>query len=159
MATPKLQSGDRLVLATHNPGKVKEMRVLMDPYGVEAVSAGDLGIPAADETGTTFEENACIKARATADASGLPALSDDSGFCLAALGGSPGVFSARWAKNGEFSFAMDRVLQEMEGKTDHTAWFVCVLAIAWPNGPEFTFRGEVWGDMVSPAAWQTRLRV
>lgn len=150
MADYRLQRGDRMVLATHNLGKVVEMRELMDPYGVETVSAGDLGVPGAEETGVTFEENAAIKARATAAATGLPSLADDSGFCVKGLDGSPGVYSARWAKDGDFSFAMERVHQEMAGKTDMTAWFVCVLAIVWPNGPEFTFRGEVWGDMVWP---------
>lgn len=146
----KLKRGDRMVLATHNPGKVVEMRELMDPYGVETISAGNLGVEGAEETGTTFEENAIIKARATAEATGYPSLSDDSGFCLAALGGSPGIYSARWAKDGVFANAMDRVSREMTGKTDMEAWFVCVLAIVWPNGPEYTFRGEVWGDMVWP---------
>ncbi len=126
------------------------MRDLMDPYGIETVSAGDLGAPSADETGDTFEENALIKARSVAAATGLPSLSDDSGFCVQALGGAPGIYSARWAKDGDFGFAMNRVHEEMGDASDHTAWFVCVLAIAWPDGADATFRGEAWGDMVWP---------
>ena len=147
---PKLPRGSKIVLATHNSGKVVEMRDLMLPYGVETVSAADLGAPSAEETGTTFEENALIKARTVAAATNLPSLSDDSGFCVQALGGAPGIYSARWAKDGDFSHAMQKVHDEVSDATDRTSWFVCVLAIAWPNGPELTFRGEAWGDMVWP---------
>ena len=104
----------RVVIATHNPGKLREMRELLAPFGVEAVSAGELGLPEPDETGTTFAENAAIKARAAAEASGLPALADDSGLCVDALDGAPGLFSARWAGAAkDFAAAMARVEEEL----------------------------------------------
>jgi XTP/dITP diphosphohydrolase len=149
----KLPPG-RLVLATHNPGKVVEIAELLAPFGMEMVSAGDLGLPEPDETGLTFIANAELKALAAATASGLPALADDSGLCVDALGGAPGIYSARWAGEAkDFSVAMQRVHDEMAakraGKVD-TAHFICALCIAWPDGHKQTFEGRVDGRLVWP---------
>ncbi len=115
------------------------------------MAAGDLGLPAPDEDGDSFEANARIKAVAAATASGKPALADDSGFCVAALDAAPGIYSARWAgPDGDFGHAMARVAEKMGDAEDRTAWFVCALAIAWPDGACRAFRGEVWGDAVWP---------
>ncbi len=147
----KLVAGERLVVASHNAGKVREIEALLQPFEVSTVSAGVLGLPEPDETGDTFEANAQLKARAAAEASGLPALADDSGFCLAALGGKPGVQSARWAgPEKDFGAAMRRLNEELGDAPDRAAWFVCVLAVAWPDGAHQTFRGEVRGDAVWP---------
>ncbi|WP_280949090.1 non-canonical purine NTP pyrophosphatase, partial [Methylobacterium sp. CCH5-D2] len=116
----------KVVIATHNAGKLVEMRELLAPFGVEAVSAGELGLPEPDETGTMFAENAAIKAHAAAQASGLPAFADDSGLCVDALDGAPGIFSARWAGAAkDFSGAMARILSELDrrGATDRRAHF------------------------------------
>src|SRR5918911_4862424 len=111
---PRLLTG-KVVVATHNPGKLREMRELLAPYGIGAVSAGELGLPVPDETGTMFSENAAIKAHAAARAVGLPAFADDSGLCVEALDGAPGLFSARWAGEAkDFSFAMHRVERELQ---------------------------------------------
>ncbi|MGZ0187547.1 MAG: RdgB/HAM1 family non-canonical purine NTP pyrophosphatase [Alphaproteobacteria bacterium] len=149
--TPRLQSGDKLVVASHNPGKIREIKALLTPFGIETVSAADLELPEPEETGDTFEANARLKASAAADASGLPALADDSGFCVSALDGGPGIHSARYAGPGkDFGVAMERLNQEIGSEGDRTAWFVCALAIAWPGQTALTFRGEVWGDAVWP---------
>lgn len=146
----------RVVIATHNPGKLREMRELLGPYGVEAVSAGELGLPEPEETGTLFAENAAIKARAAASASGLPALADDSGLCVDALDGAPGLFSARWAGPAkDFAAAMERVEVELarRGATSperRAAHFVSALAVAWPDGHEEIFEGRVQGRLVWP---------
>ncbi|MGY2046971.1 RdgB/HAM1 family non-canonical purine NTP pyrophosphatase [Methylobacterium sp. JK268] len=143
----------RVVIATHNAGKLVEMRDLLAPFGVEAVSAGDLGLPEPDETGTMFAENAAIKARAAATATGLPAFADDSGLCVAALDGAPGLFSARWAgPSKDFAGAMGRIERELaqRGATDRRAHFVSALVIAWPDGHEELFEGRVFGDLVWP---------
>ncbi|MGZ5842167.1 MAG: non-canonical purine NTP pyrophosphatase, partial [Xanthobacteraceae bacterium] len=146
----------RLVIATHNPGKLVEMRDLLARYGVEAVSAGDLDLPEPEETGTTFAANARIKAKASAQASGMPALADDSGLVVDALDGAPGVYSARWAgPHKDFAAAMRRVedgLQAAGATTPEarTARFVAVLCLAWPSGASGTFRGEVRGHMIWP---------
>ena len=146
-----IPAGAKLVLASHNPGKLREIAELMAPLGVEVVSAGALGLPEPDETEDTFEGNARIKALAAATASGLPALSDDSGFCVAALGGAPGVVSALWAGPGkDFTPAMDRVRREMGGAADRRAWFVSVLCLAWPDGHAECFEGRVDGSVVWP---------
>jgi XTP/dITP diphosphohydrolase len=143
--------GGRLVIATHNRGKLAEMEDLLRPYNIAAVSAGDLGLPEPDEIGATFEENAQLKARASATASALPALADDSGLVVSALNGAPGIYSARWAGAGkDFGLAMQRVERELEGKTDCRAYFVAVLALAWPDGHTESFRGEVHGSVVFP---------
>ena len=139
------------MIATHNPGKLAEMRELLAPYGVEAISAGELGLAEPDETGTTFAANARIKAEAAARATNLPAFSDDSGLCVDALGGDPGIHSARWAgPNKDFGTAMTRVENEIHGATDRSAHFVCVLALAAPSGESETFRGEVHGALTFP---------
>ena len=145
----KLLAG-RLVLATHNPGKVVEIAELLGPFGMEMVSAGELGLPEPDETGLTFIANAELKALAAATASGLPALADDSGLCVDALGGAPGIYSARWAGPGkDFSVAMQRVHDEMQGGVD-AAHFICALCIAWPDGHTQSFEGRVDGRLVWP---------
>ena len=144
---------DKVVIATHNAGKLVEMRELLAPFGVAAVSAGELGLPEPDETGTMFAENAAIKAHAAAQASGLPAFADDSGLCVDALDGAPGIFSARWAgPSKEFSGAMARILAELDrrGATDRRAHFVSALVLAWPDGHTELFEGRVFGDLVEP---------
>jgi XTP/dITP diphosphohydrolase len=152
----KLRSGEKLVVASHNPGKVREIRALLEPYGVEAVSAADLGLAEPEENGKSFAANAELKARAAAEASGLPALADDSGLEVDALGGAPGVYSARWAgEDKNFGFAMLRVenaLQQEGAVTPGTrrANFTCALSLAWPGGECDTFEGRVYGTLVSP---------
>jgi XTP/dITP diphosphohydrolase len=141
----------RLVIATHNKGKLAEIADLLRPFGVEVVSAGALGLPEPEETGQTFEANAILKARAAAEASRLPALADDSGLVVPALGGDPGIYSARWAGPArDFSLAMQTVEDRLGGKTDRRAHFVAALAIAWPDGHVEIFRGEAHGSLVWP---------
>ena len=149
---PRPLSG-RVVIATHNPGKLREMQELLTPFGIEAVSAGELGLPAPDETGHMFAENAAIKAHAAAKAAGLPALSDDSGLCVHALDGAPGLFTADWAgPEKDFPAAMARVERELQKRnaTDRSAHFVSALVIAWPDGHEELFEGRVFGRVVWP---------
>jgi len=144
-------SGDRLVIASHNPGKVKEIAELVRPFGVAVVSAGALGLPEPEETGSSFAENAALKARAAAAAAGLPALADDSGLVVAALDGAPGIYSARWAGPGkDFSVAMEKVEKALAGKDDRRAHFACALALAWPDGHVELFEGTVHGSLVWP---------
>jgi len=156
---PKLSG--KLVIATHNAGKLREIAALLAPYGLECVSAGDLGLPEPAETGTTFAENALIKARAAAEASGLPALADDSGLCVAALGGRPGVYTADWAERQTFEgepgrdwfMAMGKVeglLCEQGPGADRSAYFACVLALVWPSGESATYEGRVSGALTWP---------
>jgi len=150
----------KIVVATHNAGKLAEIRELLAPYGLEAVSAGELGLPEPPETGTTFEENAYTKAFAAASATGLPALSDDSGLEVDALGGRPGVYTADWAEKPDgsgrdFQMAMQKVedLLQEKGATEparRSGRFVAVLCLAWPNGGAEYFRGEVEGTLVWP---------
>lgn len=141
----------RLVLATHNAGKLREIAALLASLPVEVVSAGELGLPEPVEDAPDFWGNARIKALAAAEASGLPALADDSGFCVAGLGGAPGVFSARWAREaGGFAEAMARVNTELGGAEDRRAWFVCVLCLAWPDGRTRSYLGRVDGEAVWP---------
>jgi XTP/dITP diphosphohydrolase len=148
--------GDRLVIASHNPGKVQEIAALLQPYGVEVVSAGALGLAEPEETGSSFAENAALKARAAATSAKLPALADDSGLVVPALGGDPGIYSARWAgPEKDFGVAMEKVekaLGESEdpGKDGRRAHFTCALAIAWPDGHVETFEGAVHGTLVWP---------
>ena len=143
-------TGDRLLVASHNPGKVEEISALLAPFSIRAVAAASLGIPEPEETGDSFEANAALKARAATKASGLPALSDDSGLVVPALGGAPGIYSARWAgENKDFGVAMERVHREL-GDGDRTASFVAVLALAWPGGDTELFRGEVQGTLIWP---------
>jgi XTP/dITP diphosphohydrolase len=148
-----LRRGARLVIASHNRGKVREIADLLAPFGIEAVSAAELGLPEPDETGETFIENARLKAVAAADASGLIALADDSGLEVAALGGQPGIHSARWAEEArDFGAAMARVNHELKaaGAKDLRANFVCVLALARPHGSAEAFEGKVFGTIVWP---------
>ena len=141
----------KLVIASHNPGKVREIGDLLRAFAVEVVSAGDLGISEPEETGTTFRANAELKARHSAEASGLPALADDSGLAVTALNGDPGIYSARWAgPSKDFGLAMQKVEDALAGKTDRSARFVCALALAWPDGHVEIFEGTVAGDLVWP---------
>ncbi|MCC6918848.1 MAG: RdgB/HAM1 family non-canonical purine NTP pyrophosphatase [Alphaproteobacteria bacterium] len=145
--------GGRLVVATHNPGKLRELKDLFAPYTTGLVSAGDLGLPEPEETETTFEGNAELKARAAATASGACALADDSGLCVAALDGAPGIYSARWAgETKDFAVAMEKIRKELaaKGLTTSKAWFVCVLSLGFPDGHCETFEGRVDGDLVFP---------
>ena len=152
-------AGPTLVIASHNEGKLREFAGLMAPFGIEARSAKDFGLPEPDETGTTFEENAYIKAFAAAKATGLPALSDDSGLCVDALGGQPGVYTANWAETPDgtrdFHVAMQRTevaLQAVGAVTPEQRGgrFVAVICLAWPDGEAEYFRGEAEGELVWP---------
>jgi XTP/dITP diphosphohydrolase len=156
----KLTAG-KLVIASHNQGKVREIRALLAPYGIEPISAGELGLPEPEETGTTFRENALLKAHASAKGANLPALADDSGLAVAALGGRPGVYTADWAerqwfegeKGRDWYMAMGKVeglLAEQGPNVDRSARFVCTLAIAWPDGEEAVFEGVVDGNLTWP---------
>ena len=143
-------TGNRLVVASHNQGKVEEISALLVPFAIDAVSAGTLGLAEPEETGTSFEANAALKAKAAADASGLPAIADDSGLVVCELRGAPGIYSARWAgASKDFGFAMKRVHAEL-GDRDRSARFVAVLALAWPDGSLELFRGEAPGRLVWP---------
>jgi XTP/dITP diphosphohydrolase len=147
----RLPRGARLVLASHNPGKLREIEDLVRPQGIEVVSAGALGLPEPVEDAPDFAGNARIKALAAATATGLPALADDSGFCVAALGGQPGVLSARWAGPAkDFAAAMAMVRERMSEAADRRAWFVAALCLAWPDGHTETFIGRVDGAVVWP---------
>ncbi|TYC90816.1 RdgB/HAM1 family non-canonical purine NTP pyrophosphatase [Novosphingobium sp. BW1] len=163
--TRKLQGG-KLVIATHNAGKLKEISALLAPYGLECISAGQLGLDEPEETGSTFAENALIKAHAAAKAAQLPALSDDSGLSVAALDGRPGVYTADWAERQWFEgepgrdwfMAMGKVeglLAEKGPDADRSCWFSCTLAIAWPDGEEVVYEGRVNGTF----SWPPRGRV
>jgi XTP/dITP diphosphohydrolase len=150
--TLKLEPGARLVAATHNPGKAREIAALLQGrYAVTA--AGELGLPEPEETEASFVGNAMLKARAAADASGLIALADDSGLSVRALGGAPGIFSARWAgPEKDFSLAMQKVEQRLEETAldDRFAWFTCALALAWPKGPCVVVEGKIEGTLTFP---------
>ncbi len=150
---PRLIEG-KLVVATHNAGKLREMRDLLAPYGIETVAAGDLGLREPDETGDSFAANAAIKAEAAALATGLPAFADDSGLCVAALGGAPGLFSARWAKQaGGFEAAMEavrRALVAARAAGPYRAHFTSALTLARPGLPTVTVEGRVDGELVFP---------
>lgn len=160
MTARKLEPG-RLVIASHNQGKVREIRALLEPFGINPVSAGDLGLPEPDETGTTFAENALLKAHASAQAAGCVALADDSGLCVAALGGAPGVYTADWAERQWFEgpqgrdwyMAMGKVeglLAQIGPEADRSAYFVCTLALVWPDGHAEVFEGRVNGSLTWP---------
>jgi len=151
LAEARRITGGRLAIATHNPGKLVEIADLLRPYGIEVVGAAALGLAEPAETGATFEANAQLKALAAACASGLPALADDSGLAVAALGGAPGIYSARWAgPQKDFAVAMQHVERALAGKPDRRATFVAALALAWPDGQVEIFRGEVRGTLVFP---------
>ncbi len=153
--------GGKLVIATHNAGKLKEISALLAPYGVECISAGALGLPEPVESGTTFVENALIKARAAAKASGIVSLADDSGLSVTALGGRPGVYTADWAERQRFEglpgrdwyMAMGKVeglLCEQGDDVDRSCWFSCVLALAWPGGETAVYEGRANGTLTWP---------
>ncbi|HEY1931837.1 MAG TPA: non-canonical purine NTP pyrophosphatase [Acetobacteraceae bacterium] len=147
----RLARGARLVLASHNPGKLREIDDLVRPFGIDVVSAGALGLPEPEENAPDFVGNARIKALAAATASNLPALSDDSGFCVAALAGAPGVHSARWAGSAkDFAAAMAQVHELMGAAEDRRAWFVAALCLAWPDRHTETFVGRIDGTVVWP---------
>lgn len=148
---------NKIVVASHNEGKVREIRDLLAPFGIETVSAGELGLPEPDETETTFAGNAELKARAAADASGLPALSDDSGLAVDALDGDPGIYAARWAikpacEGGgrDFDMAMWHVNDRIGDNPDRRARFICALCLAYPKGAAHTYEGKVEGEIVWP---------
>ena len=158
--TRRLGNG-KLVIATHNAGKLKEIAALLAPYGVDCISAGSLGLAEPAETGRTFVENALIKARAAAEASGLPALADDSGLSVTALEGRPGVYTADWAERQWFEgdpgrdwyMAMGKVegmLQAKGADAPRDAWFSCVLALAWPDGEQCVYQGRADGTLTWP---------
>jgi XTP/dITP diphosphohydrolase len=147
----KIAPGQTLVLASHNPGKLREIEALLRPHGVKVVSVGTLGLPEPEETAPDFAGNARIKALAAATASGQPALSDDSGFCVAALGGQPGVLSARWAGPAkDFAAAMATVNEKLGSTEDRRAWFIAALCLAWPDGHTETFIGRIDGMVTWP---------
>lgn len=148
----KLEPGTRLVVATHNPGKARELAEILDGR-FELVAAGDLGLPEPEETEATFVGNALLKARAAADATGMIALADDSGLSVAALDGAPGIFSARWAgPEKDFAMAMKKVEERLEGAgaDNRAAWFTSALAVAWPHGPAVVVEGRVDGVLTFP---------
>jgi XTP/dITP diphosphohydrolase len=148
----RLATGARIVAATHNPGKVRELAALMEGR-VEMIAAGDLGLPEPEETEQTFAGNALVKARAAADAAGMIALADDSGLCVAALDGAPGIYSARWAGPArDFRHAMALVERRLEeaANRDPAAWFISALAVAWPEGPAVVVEGRVDGALTFP---------
>ncbi len=143
--------GGRLVIASHNPGKVREIAELLVPLGADVVSAAELNLIEPEETGKTFVANALLKARAAAEAAGMAALADDSGLAVAALGGEPGIYSARWAgPDKDFTLAMEQVEHKLADKDDRRAHFVCALALGWPDGHTETFEGFVHGELVWP---------
>ncbi|MSQ85415.1 MAG: RdgB/HAM1 family non-canonical purine NTP pyrophosphatase [Alphaproteobacteria bacterium] len=144
-------TGGRLVVASHNQGKVREIRELLASFKADVISAGELNLPEPEETESTFIGNAKLKALAAAKASGLPALSDDSGLAVSALDGAPGIYSARWAgPSKDFTAAMLRVEKEMAGTADRSAKFVCALALCWPDSHCEVFEGEVHGTLSFP---------
>ncbi len=148
----------KLVIASHNAGKVREIRALLAPYGIEPVSAASLDLPEPEETGTTFAANALLKAVSSCDLSGIVALADDSGLCVEALGGEPGVYTANWAEPDDdgprnWSMAMQKVedrLQALGQDVSRRAHFVCTLALVWPDGSDALFEGRVDGALVWP---------
>jgi XTP/dITP diphosphohydrolase len=147
-----LVPGTRLVVATHNPGKARELQEILDGR-FALTAAGDLGLPEPDETETTFVGNALLKARVAADASGMIALADDSGLCVKALDGAPGIYSARWAgPEKDFGMAIRKVEARLEevGADDFAAWFISALAVAWPGGPAVVVEGRVDGTLSFP---------
>ncbi len=149
----RLPRGSQLVVASHNAGKVREIKALLGPHGIVAVSAGDLGLPEPEETGASFAANAELKALASAKGSGHAALADDSGLCVDALDGAPGIYSARWAgPTKDFRVAINRIHDELrrKGLTTSKAHFVCALTLAMPSGEMQTFQGEVHGALSFP---------
>ena len=154
MAHRRLQRGEKIIIASHNAGKLREVAALLAPHGIEVTSAGTLGLPEPEETETSFLGNARIKAHAAARAAGMPALSDDSGFSVAALDGAPGVYTADWAMRPEggrdYALAMGKVHDLAKHAPDRAAWFTCALVLAWPDGHEEGFEGKAEGVWVWP---------
>ena len=149
----RLKRGQSLVVASHNPGKVREIKDLIAPYGLRAVGAAELNLPEPEETGSTFADNAILKAEAAANAAKMPALADDSGLAVAALNGQPGIYSARWAgPKKDFRVAMKRVEDEIRatGSHDSRAYFVCALALAAPGEATDVFEGRAYGSLTFP---------
>ena len=145
----------KLLIASHNAGKVREIKELLAPFGLEIISAADLKIEEPEETEDTFEGNARLKALYCARLSNLPSLSDDSGLVVPALGGQPGVYSARWAgPEKDFKKAMKRLEDELSGKSNRSAYFICTLALAWPDGRVETFEGRWDGMLIFPSRGQ-----
>ena len=153
MTNPYALTGKTLIIASHNKGKVVEIADLLAPFQLDVVSAGDLQLPEPEETGLTYIANAELKALAAAKAAKMPALADDSGLSVNALGGAPGIYSARWAgPDKDFNHAMRRVADALllAGTTDRTAEFVCALTLAWPDGHKISFEGRVSGTIIWP---------
>ncbi len=154
--SPSIEPGSKLVVASHNAGKVREFGDLLRPFKLDVVSAAGLGLPEPEETGSTFVENSLLKSRSCAQASGLLALADDSGLAVEALAGEPGIYSARWAGPGkDFNIAMEKVEAALQARgataaKDRRAAFICVLSLAWPNGEQQVFEGKVEGTLVWP---------
>ena len=143
--------GNEIVLATHNQGKIKEFSMMMKPYGIEVLSASELGLAEPEETGKTFEENAILKAKAGAEATGKVVLADDSGLIVKALDNAPGIYSARWAgPEKDFTKAMNRVNEELGCNVDRRAAFIAVLAMVWPDGYVVSVEGRVEGEIIWP---------
>lgn len=141
----------QLIFASHNPGKIAEIKELLAPYGIEVLSAADAGLPDVEETGKTFEENAYIKARAAAQARHIPCIADDSGLCVDAIGGKPGVYTARYAPNRDFDLGMDKLLKELNDTNpqNRAAHFSCVIVIAYPDGAYKAFEGRIDGNIAT----------
>jgi len=161
MTNKKLTSGTKIVVASHNEGKVREIRDLLRPFGLETVSAAELNLPEPEETETSFSGNAKLKALAAAKAAGLPALSDDSGLAVDGLGGDPGIYAARWAElprieketygtRRDFDMAMWHVNDRLGDNPNRRARFICALCLAWPNGETSVYEGTVEGEMIWP---------
>jgi len=143
--------GGKLVIASHNPGKVREIQALLNPFEAEVISAGELGLPEPEETGDTFTANAELKAQAAAMVANLPALADDSGIVVNGLNGQPGIYSARWGGPAkDFNHAMGRVWTELEAIEDKSAHFTSALALCWPDGHSEIFEGYIHGTIVWP---------
>ncbi len=138
-----------IIFASHNKGKIAEIKQILNPLGINVISSDDIDLPDVEETGTTFEENAALKATTIAKIKGVPCIADDSGLCVTALNGRPGVYSARYAPNRDFDKAMDKLLQEIQetNNQDRTAYFACVLVLAYPDGKYQSFEGKVDGKI------------
>ena len=148
--------GDELLIATHNKGKAREISALLSPYVSSFLTAGDLDLPEPEETGSTFAENAILKAQAAAQASGRVCLADDSGLAVNALNGDPGIYSARWGgEEKDFNLAMQKVQDALGDAVDRSAYFVCVLALGWPDGHSEVFEGRVHGNIIWPMRGDT----
>jgi XTP/dITP diphosphohydrolase len=142
---------NKIVLATHNAGKVVEFQAMFEPYDIKIIGAGDIGLPEPEETEDTFEGNALLKARHACEITAMPCLADDSGLAVNALNGAPGIYSARWAgEHKDFDMAMKKVSDDIGDNTDKGAQFVAVLALVMPDGKEYVARGEVEGDITYP---------